>query len=576
MNSTMAFITVLLGILAATVLLGIRQRSRDAAALETALREQYGHRPVRPVPADRLQRLRALSEEYRSQEYDASGDLREIDEITWNDLEADRLFADLDTCRSDAGEWFLYRLLRRPALSGAQQAFAEEDIAVWEEHPELRLEVQKALSRAGHDGTFDAVQAERMLLEGGEISLPAQIAALALPFAALAVMCVHTQAGLLMLLAVLAYNIVSYFRARSAIGEPLGMIQTMLRLAAAADRIPDLRGTPHEAGRAAMAASAGKISGTLRGSRLLLREAGDPLRAPLDYLCMLLHPDLIVYALIRKQAGGLVEETRALYRETGRLDASIAVASWRRTLSVWCEPVLTEEPAAERGAAAAEQPVYAVKGLIHPLLEAPVGNDLETSRPILVTGSNASGKSTFLKAAAYAALLAQTVRTVPASEYAAPPLRVCTSMALRDSLQEGESYYIVEIRSLKRILDAAEAGSGQPRILCCIDEVLRGTGTVERIAASSEILLELARRGVLCMAATHDGELTSLLDGTYDNYHFGEQFDGGDVRFTYRIEKGPSRSQNAIRLLGELSYDRGIVERARKRADTFLKEGIWR
>ena len=327
-----------------------------------------------------------------------------------------------------------------------------------------------------------------------------------------------------------------------------------------------------------MRASAKKIRGSLTGSRLLLREAGDPLRAPLDYLCMLLHPDLIVYACVQGRADSLTEEMRTQYRGLGRLDASVAIASWRRTLPVWCRPVFNQDRQIAKNEGQGVQPVCSVEGLVHPLLQAPVGNDLRTSRPILITGSNASGKSTFLKAAAYAALLAQSVGTVPAKSYEAPPMQVCTSMALRDSLQEGESYYIVEIRSLKRILDAAKDPSARPPgcgILCCVDEVLRGTGTVERIAASTEILQELARRGVLCMAATHDRELTQLLEGIYDNYHFGEMFDGKDVRFTYKIEPGPSRSRNAIRLLGELSYDREIVDRAQQRAEAFLKEGVW-
>ena len=89
-------------------------------------------------------------------------------------------------------------------------------------------------------------------------------------------------------------------------------------------------------------------------------------------------------------------------------------------------------------------------------------------------------------------------------------------MALKDDLLGRESYYLAEIRSLKRILD--ETGEEYP-VLCFVDEVLRGTNTVERIAASAQILESLSGRNVICFAATHDIELTYILEDDYENYH---------------------------------------------------------
>ena len=110
-------------------------------------------------------------------------------------------------------------------------------------------------------------------------------------------------------------------------------------------------------------------------------------------------------------------------------------------------------------------------------------------------------------------------------------------MALRDNLAGGESYYIVEIKALKRILDMTEQRTKEntPPVLCFVDEVLRGTNTVERIAASSQILRSLSERGVLCFAATHDIELTELLKDYYTNYHFAEEICDGDVVFNYQL-----------------------------------------
>ena len=128
------------------------------------------------------------------------------------------------------------------------------------------------------------------------------------------------------------------------------------------------------------------------------------------------------------------------------------------------------------------------------------------------------------------AVLAQTIHTCAAESYHAPIFQIFSSMALRDSMENGESYYIVEIRSLKRILDAA--GERRTPVLCFVDEVLRGTNTVERIAAATQILIRLAESGTLGFAATHDIEMT-------------------------------------------MGYEEQIIKKASGQAENFLKTGKW-
>ena len=186
---------------------------------------------------------------------------------------------------------------------------------------------------------------------------------------------------------------------------------------------------------------------------------------------------------------------------------------------------------------------------------------------MLLTGSNASGKSTFLKAAALNAILAQTIHTVCAESYKSSFFRVYSSMALRDSLEQGESYFIVEIKSLKRIFDGAKE-EGYP-VFCTIDEVLRGTNTAERIGASTELLKALSGMNVLCFAATHDLELTSLLKEEFDNYHFEEMVEGADISFPYLLKEGSAKGRNAIKLLRAMGFDPALVKQAEKLAGGF-------
>lgn len=145
-------------------------------------------------------------------------------------------------------------------------------------------------------------------------------------------------------------------------------------------------------------------------------------------------------------------------------------------------------------------------------------------------------------------------------------------MALTDNLFGNESYYIVEIKSLKRILDAIE---DDVPVLCFVDEVLRGTNTIERIAASSRILHSVANANALMFAATHDIELTYMLKKSFENYHFEEQVLDNKVLFDYQLKKGRATSQNAIALLGMLGYPEEIIKNARATAAHFLDKGEW-
>ena len=274
--------------------------------------------------------------------------------------------------------------------------------------------------------------------------------------------------------------------------------------------------------------------------------------------------DLIAFEFLKNKLGDCHEDVFAVHETLGQIDAAIAVASFRKSLGRYAVPELDFT---------AEKPCIRIDGMVHPLLSKAVPNDLHTYGPILITGSNASGKSTYLKTAVISMLLAQSICTVTAESCRASVFRMYSSMALSDDLLAGESYYIVETRSLKRILDALDSC---PPVLCAIDEVLRGTNTVERIAASSTILEEIADRGGMCLAATHDIELCGLLEDRYGLYHFEEQVGLTEMLFDYRIRQGKAVSRNAINLLKLMGFEQSIVEEAHLRASGYMENGVWK
>ena len=159
-----------------------------------------------------------------------------------------------------------------------------------------------------------------------------------------------------------------------------------------------------------------------------------------------------------------------------------------------------------------------------------------------------------------------------ADSFSVGDYRILSSMTVRDDIESGESYFMAEIKALKRILDTA----CECPVLCFVDEVLRGTNTIERIAASSKVLKALHGDGILCFAATHDLELTGLMSDDYDNYYFDETIEENDIIFNYTLKKGRAATRNAIKLLSVMGFPQNITDEAGNMAAEFEKTGIWR
>lgn len=210
--------------------------------------------------------------------------------------------------------------------------------------------------------------------------------------------------------------------------------------------------------------------------------------------------------------------------------------------------------------------------MYHPLISNPVKNSLIIDKNIIFTGSNASGKSTFIKSVALNCIMAQSLNTALCSKYKCRLSKVITSMAVRDNILSGESYFVAELKSLKRLIDSLNE---QIPVLAFIDEILKGTNTVERIAASASILNYVADFSNRVFVATHDMELTEIVDDRYDNYHFSETVSDEGVTFDYKIKKGPSNTRNAIKLLKTMDFNKKVTEKADELCEYFMKRGKW-
>ena len=173
-----------------------------------------------------------------------------------------------------------------------------------------------------------------------------------------------------------------------------------------------------------------------------------------------------------------------------------------------------------------------------------------TGEIALVTGSNMSGKSSFLRALGVNLALAYAGGAVRADALIVRPMRLFTSMRVTDTLEDGISYFYAEVRRLKELLDALDTPDAPP-MFYLIDEIFRGTNNRERLIGSRAYIRALVRRNGAGLIATHDLELAALADSlpSLSNYHFREYFADGQMVFDYTLHTGASPTTNALQVM---------------------------
>lgn len=560
MTSTQVACGALLLFVFALVWSMVRENNKRKKKFLEKIKKSWGAVPTREYSWDELEQISAYHKAQPKNSF-------VIDEITWNDLDMDRIFMLMNQTVSSAGEDYLYAMLHRPEFSEERLKERERLFCFFEKEEKTRIRCQQILTTLRKPrgiSLYQSIHVEKDCQVGSPIR---EILSCVLFFASLVAFMVVPAYGVFAFLAVSGINIITYLKGKEEINRYLGGFRSVMQLIGCADTL-EKAGISELSEYTKRLKDCKKALGSFRkGSFLVVNHDGmetGPEAVMLDYIRMMTHIDLIKFNSMMKAMREHQKEIEEMIEIFGLLDACISIASFRELLPYYCSPKFDSDK---------KRAVLDVENLYHPLILEPVANSIKTTKAVLVTGSNASGKSTFLKMVAINAILAQTIHTCMATECKMSYFRVMTSMALRDDLESKESYYIVEIKSLKRILDSAKE---ETPLLCIVDEVLRGTNTIERIAASSEILASLCLPHVLSFAATHDIELTYMLEEYYTNYHFEEEVKEDDVKFNYLLKKGRVTTRNAIRLLKMTGYDDSIVEASKNAVVRFEQEGSWK
>jgi len=280
-------------------------------------------------------------------------------------------------------------------------------------------------------------------------------------------------------------------------------------------------------------------------------------RSPLMYIAylalqLLLLWDFRVLKMLERWKTEFGSEVGRWFAALGTCEALISVGTLADEYPDWAYPRPLEDP------------LYVLKAsqIGHPLLpdSVRVPNDcqIEASQALLlVTGSNMSGKSTYLRAVGLNLLLARTGSPVCATLFETHMYELATSIRVRDSLRDGVSYFMAELKRLKEVVDLAEsrAQDSSQRVLFLLDEILQGTNSMERKIAVATVLSKLLSFGAVGMVSTHDLDLAHAAEvqAVSQVVHFREHFetqDGKEVMcFDYRMRPGSTPTTNALKLL---------------------------
>ncbi len=489
---------------------------------------------------------------------DSSDDyIYSIDDTTWNDLDMDFVFAEADHTISVTGSQYLYYLLRTPVFDDkllierahiVNKFLKDEDFAQLLQYRLLGISNTEDVSFKIFGKDFEA---GRKLLILYRILRYIIIPEIILTF-------FFPQIGIILLVVTIFTNLMIYTSNKYRIFEEISEFKYLHRLINCAKKIVEMDARGIELNQREIKNLILKLKKVYRNLSLINFGTGvtkTEIEAFLEIISAVFLVEPIIFYntidLINKHKNDL----RKLHTLVGRIDALIAVASYKKSLDFYSEPGLDSYADSKKINCFIE-----TENIYHPLLGKPVSNSFKLKkRGLVITGSNASGKSTFLRTLGINAIFAQSMFFTFSKFYKSYYFKVYTSIGTTDNVRGGESYFMVEAKSLKRIID--EENDMVP-VMCILDEIFRGTNTVERISAGFEILKYLIDRNFCTIIATHDLELAQLSRDFYENYHFREEIVRDDIRFSYVLHRGICKTKNALKILKNMGYPLEIYKGA--------------
>lgn len=480
-----------------------------------------------------------------------------IDDQTWEDINMDDIFTEVDRTYSTAGEEALYMMLRTPLMDEDKLNQRSRLIDSFIKNQDLSTELRHILFKLGRDK-------KNRLLEMIVEKLPVNkfkyiiysILGKVIPFM-LILLAILLQEPRFILALLVSVSINTGINAKERDIIKANGLEYLRALIKAGEKVSKIKNKEISYYSSRIEEILDDIKILKNGTRII--GFINALGGVMEFVSV---PFLLEEATFYKISDQLETKSNKIFELfflVGELDALIGVASFKACNSEKCTyPQFIEE-----------NKLRIVDG-IHLVLKEAVPNTINIDgKGIVLTGTNMSGKSTFLRMIGSNILLAQTMNFVMAKEYEGCFMNLVSSIAPKDDINNGKSYYLAEAESILRIINALEK---EVTVFCPIDEIFRGTNPVERISASSEILKYINSKNAICIVATHDRELTDMLKEEYEFYYFSENVDEKNgLSFDYKLKQGVSKTRNAIKLLSYIGYPKVITKKALEMSEQLEK-----
>lgn len=470
-----------------------------------------------------------------------------IDDITWNDLNMNKVYSKLDRTLTTPGEQLLYKIMRTPLNDKEKLEKRGQIISYFDKNKEVRDKIHEEFNRLGRiddDVVYvlkDRLEPNLLLKFINNLFALISIIDIALIFLIPGM----REVFIVSLIFISFSNMFLHYSAGRTIGDKIETIQYTGNMIKVTSRLLSVLQTELPEYHDIVKRIYDKVKTIGKKSRVISKVEG--LDAIADYVNILFLVKERNYYSIVDDVKKYKEDLIELYNIIGEIDAYISISLYRETLEYYSEPKFDNE-----------NRVLETEEIIHPLLENPVSNSIFFEEGgMILTGSNMSGKSTFLRTIGVNALLAQTIYTVLAKSYKASFYNVISSISLQDNIGEGKSYYFAEAEAILKMI---KPNNKEMTTLALIDEIFKGTNPVERINAAAEILNYLEEKNAFTIVATHDLNLIPLING-YIRYYFMENMTDEGMIFDYKLRKGISPTRNAVKILKFINYPEVLLDR---------------
>ncbi len=481
---------------------------------------------------------------------DNSDSLQVLSDKTCNDLDFEELFMFLDRTESRVGQQYLYNTLRTIPADSKQNELNEKIINELTYRVDFRIKTQRVLGKLKKDDVYyisslfqeEHLKAPKWFFVVRLLSFTSLLSLILLPF---------SPQLAFVFIGIFTINIYFHYWNKKNISLYLGSIPQLLRLKSVAGQLykeeiykdldselnKSIKIIDHVKRRMSFFQIEARMQGDFDALFWAILE--------LFKITFLLEP-LLLFGILRR-LNSKRTELENVFRFVGHIDSLVSISSLRAGEENYCLPEISEGK-------------LSFQKIYHPLIENCVTNSINLKdKSVLLTGSNMSGKTSFIRTVGLNVITGLTINTCFAESIVIPRVCVYSAIRISDDLMNDKSYYFEEVLTVKEMINNSAKGKAN---LFLLDEIFKGTNTVERISAGKAVLSSLSRNNNIVFVSTHDIELTDMLAEEYELYHFSEIGDYKNVDFDYKLKEGKLKNRNAIRILQLNNYPDEVVNEA--------------